>query len=83
MAGARAIHQLSRVVAWASQGLNVLLLGGHPNETVSGRAYRMRRRRVWRAAYQALNAIYFWQEDHCQASHLADLRWAQEMVDAH
>jgi len=36
-------NQFIRIAAWLSQGVNVLLLGGHHDETFSARAYR----RAW------------------------------------
>jgi len=67
--------QLTRIAAWLSQGFNVLLLGGHHDETVSGRAYRNR----W-PARRWINAVFFWQEDHCRASHMRDIEWAKELL---
>lgn len=72
---------LLRVLAWLSQGVNCILLGGHHDVTVSARAYLNRERsRVWCAAYRALNAVFFWQDDHCRDSWLADVAWAEEVL---
>jgi len=76
-------QHLLRVLAWLSQGANCILLGGHHDVTVSARAYLNRKRsRGWYAAYRALNAVFFWQEDHCRDSWLADVAWANEVLDA-
>ena len=73
---------LLRVLAWLSQGVNCILLGGHHDVTVSARAYLNRKRsRGWYAAYRALNAVFFWQDDHCRDSWLADVIWANEVLD--
>ena len=73
---------LLRIAAWLSQGVNCILLGGHHDVTVSARAYLNRERsRVWYAAYRALNAVFFWQADHCRDSWLADVIWANEVID--
>lgn len=51
-------QHLLRVLAWLSQGVNCILLGGHHDVTVSARAYLNRERsRVWYAAYSALNTV--------------------------
>ena len=73
---------LLRVLAWLSQGVNCILLGGHHDVTVSARAYLNRERsRVWYAAYRTLNAVFFWQDDHCRDSWLADVIWAKEILE--
>ena len=74
-------QQLPRIAAWGSQGVNCNLLGGHQDQTVSARAYLNRNRRGWRVAYRALNAVFFWQEDHCRDSWLADVAWAKEILE--
>ena len=78
----RVMVQLARIAAWLSQGVNCILLGGHHDVTVSARAYLNRERsRVWYAAYRALNAVFFWQADHCRDSWLADVAWAKEILE--
>lgn len=50
-----------------------VLAGGHPDETLSARAWRMRAHtRAWRRAYRAINALFFWQADHCQAAYTSE-----------
>ena len=73
--------QLLRIVAWLSQGVNCILLAGHHDQTVSARAYLNRNRRGWRLFYRVANAVFFWQEDHCRDSWLADVIWANEVLD--
>ena len=73
---ALARRQIIRIAAWFSQGLNVTLLAGHQNETVSGRAYRRR----W-PIRRYINALFVWQDDHCRASHQRDLEWAREILE--
>jgi len=72
---ALARRQIIRIAAWLSQGLNVTLLAGHQNETVSGRAYRLR----W-PIRRFINALFIWQDDHCRASHMRDIEWAREIL---
>ena len=47
------------------------LLGGWPDETTSARSYRMRHTRFWGFMYDAINLLFFWQDDHC--------KWAYEL----
>ena len=75
-------QHLLRVLAWLSQGVNCILLGGHHDVTVSARAYLNRERRGWKIAYRTLNAVFFWQDDHCRDSWLADVIWANEVLEA-
>ena len=73
---------LLRIAAWLSQGVNCILLAGHHDVTVSARAYLNRKRsRGWYAAYRTLNAVFFWQEDHCRGPYLADVIWASQLLE--
>ncbi|HSV73596.1 MAG TPA: hypothetical protein VLH79_07540 [Chthonomonadales bacterium] len=71
---------LLRIAAWLSQGVNCILLGGHHDVTVSARAYLNRERRGWKIAYRALNAVFFWQDDHCRNSHEADVARSMKLL---
>ena len=71
---------LLRVFAWSSQTVNLLLLFGHHDQTVSARCYVNRNCRGWRHAYRTINAIFFWQGDHCHESFLADVRFAKDIL---
>lgn len=42
---------------------------GYADETLSSRAYRCRDKRRWGIAYRVINAIFFWQSDHCRAAY--------------
>ena len=44
------------------------LLRGYPDETLSARAHRMRAKghRYWGWLADAINLVFFWQEDHCK-----------------
>jgi hypothetical protein len=61
-----------------SQWLNVVLLLGHPNESISGRSHR----EGWKVK-KIINAIFFWQVDHCKSAYTNDLKWAQAYTDQH
>lgn len=78
----RILIQLSRIAAWISQGFNCFVLFGHHDMTVSARLYLNRERKVWSVFYGLVNTIYFWQENHCRGSWLADVIWANEVLES-
>lgn len=73
---------LLRLSAWCSQTVNLWLLFGHHNQTVSARCWMNRTRPGWRTAYRVINAIFFWQDDHCYESHLVDVAFAEQVKNA-
>lgn len=58
-----------------SQLLNVAILNGHPNESLSGRAWRTKSR--W---YLVIDIVLFFDKEHCKTSHLNDVAYARELV---
>ena len=54
-----------------TQLLNALLFG-EPDETTSGRAHRQQHKLRWRIVRRAINALFFWQADHCESAWLAE-----------
>jgi hypothetical protein len=60
-----------RQVLIAIDQLANTLLAGYADETLSARAYRNRSspKRRWRFAFKCINAIFFWQENHCKVSY--------------
>lgn len=66
------LKYLSGVWSATSQLANVVLLRGHPNESISGRCHR----EEWRFK-RVVNAIFWWQVDHCKGAYINDLRWAK------
>lgn len=74
------IEWLTRVAAWMSQTLNLFLLFGHHDQTVSSRAYVNRHRAGWRQTRKVINTVFFWQRDHCLHSYLSDLRYARQIL---
>jgi hypothetical protein len=69
-----------RLSAWASQTVNVWLLLGHHDQTVSARCYINRYKKGWKLAYKAINALFFWQENHCKSSFEQDIAYALEVL---
>lgn len=65
-----------------SQLINVaLLFSKNPNESISGRAYRMRRCAGWKQARYLIDIIFLpLEKDHCKASYDADLKRAAIML---
>jgi hypothetical protein len=76
------VRQLIYIAAWLSQGVNCVLLFGHPDQTVSARAW-VNRNKGWFPVVRAIDA-FFWlvfrQSDHCRKSHEADLQFAWEIL---
>ncbi len=50
------------------------LLDGLPNETLSGRAYRMQQKPqpYWIGLAKCINCIFWWKHDHCRGAYHAD-----------
>lgn len=62
---------LLRVAIAADQFANAVR-GGEPDETLSAAAHRghLEGRSGWR---NLINALFFWQEDHCRDAHQSEL----------
>lgn len=67
---------VKNVLIGIDQLVNVLI-GGYPDESISSRAYRNRRLGGWGYIYSAINMLFFWQENHCYAAHVAELKLRQ------
>jgi hypothetical protein len=52
---------------WVDQGFNVLFGSGWCDETISAYAHR---KNDWRR--RVINAIFFWQEDHCSRAYISE-----------
>jgi hypothetical protein len=68
---------LVRIGDALSQLLNAALLGGHPNESLSGRAWRTQS--VW---YKVIDVLLWFDPDHCRNSYLNDLHYAVDLIKA-
>lgn len=66
--------RMTRIFAALSELTNAAI-GGHNNETLSGRAYRTKSKYV-----PIINSIFFWQVNHCKTSHEDDIEWAKEFL---
>lgn len=63
---------LTRNAGALSQAANAALLNGHPNESLSAHCHRA----GWKRAEKIIDAIFFWQPNHCRSAYLTDVEWA-------
>ena len=59
-----------------TQALNALL-GGMADESTSSRAHRQQDKRRWRIARRAINALFWWQDDHCAGAYREEVERRQ------
>lgn len=54
-------------------------LGGMADETLSARAYRMRKKgqRYWGWTANVIDMLFFWQPGHCKLAHMDEKNRAQ------
>ena len=63
-----------------SQWLNVALLNGDANESISGRAHREQ----WKTTEKIINTAFSaWEFEHCRKSYLADVDRAYALIEGH
>jgi hypothetical protein len=69
--------RLHRALDATSQLFNVLIFNGDPNHSISGDAYRFRRRRLVRV----IDYIFsHWEDDHCKKSYYNDVSKASALL---
>jgi hypothetical protein len=71
------VQWFTGIMAWVSQGLNVIFLRGSQDMTVSARCHVLQDRPGWKQARRVINGLFFWQEDHCYSSFKSDLAYAR------
>lgn len=65
-------------IAIAFDQLLNTLLGAAPDETLSARAYRLRLVSTpWHVAQVVIDALFFWQTEHCKAAYFAEYERSQ------
>lgn len=69
-------NRLIRAGDALSQLVNVIVLNGHPNESLSGRAWRTQS--VW---YKVIDTLLWFDKDHCKVSYENDLAYAREILN--
>jgi hypothetical protein len=70
---------LLRISAWVSQTINLWLLFGHHDMTVSARCYINRHKPYWNVAYKVINKLFWFQKNHCKESFDEDIKYAEEV----
>jgi len=62
-----AFDQLINTLVWAKhEGF------GFADESLSARAFRLSSSGHWKSARRAIDALFFWQQDHCRNAYLAE-----------
>lgn len=61
-----------KVFIAVDQLINAVFLAGYPDETLSSRAWRWYRDDVCYMPKFIIDAIFFWQEDHCESSYKSE-----------
>jgi hypothetical protein len=74
-----ALHYLHRLGNVLSQVINVVFFLGNPDECISGRVYRLNI--PW--AIAVINAVFFWEANHCRESYYNDLSYAGAVMSRH
>ena len=77
------IRELAHGIAHkASAMLNTIVFGGDMFTSTSARAHLEQARPAWRNRRRFINALFFWQADHCKAAWQADYERALLKVHA-
>ena len=67
-----------------TQLFNAAVLGGHANMSTSARcAYEvneMGKRGGWLLAKNAINAAFFWEDNHCEQALQGDVEWCEDLL---
>jgi hypothetical protein len=67
--------KLKQVAIAIDQFINTIL-GGWADETLSSRVWRLSLRRagMWELLRRLIDAMFFWENDHCEASYRSEQR---------
>lgn len=81
-AAGRVFSYLVRTGDALSQLANVVLFfGANPNESISGRCWRLSHQKGWRQFGIAIDWIFsWWHPNHCQQAYHGDLRRARALI---
>ena len=72
---------LHQVLLAIDQTANTLI-GGMADETISARLFRERLSSPWwMRGYRLVNALFFWQADHCAEAYEAE--WDRQQLPSH
>lgn len=61
-----------RQVLIALDQLANTILAGYADETLSARAYRLSRDRSWHWPRRVIDALFFWDKNHCEKSYRSE-----------
>ena len=82
----RAVHIIREVAAGiahtCSAMLNTVAFGGDMFTSTSARAHLEQAHPAWASRRRFINALFFWQEDHCRMAWEADYARAMAKVNA-
>ena len=82
----RALHIIREVAAGiahtCSAMLNTIVFGGDMFTSTSARAHLEQAHSAWRNRRKFINALFFWQDDHCKAAWQSDYERALLKVHA-
>lgn len=65
---------MSQILIAFDQLLNTLIPGGWADETISSRSYRWSRSGTRHWPRKSIDALFFWQTDHCKQAYESELR---------
>jgi hypothetical protein len=68
------LNYLAHILNSFSQ-LGNSIIGGHSNESLSGRAFRQH----WKIM-NLINKMFWWQNNHCRSAYMNDVRWAKDLI---
>ena len=66
------MRYLINIVIAIDQTINAIL-AGDPDETLSARAWRQRHKPRWAAIRYGIDALFFWQSNHCERAYHSEL----------
>lgn len=70
---------LEMLISLFSRFLNAAVLGGSTHQTTSARAH-IETGRAWRIGRAIINAVFFWQEDHCRWAYWREVEEARKTL---
>lgn len=70
------MNRLIKIGDALSQLMNVILLNGHPNESLSGRAWRTKSK--W---YKVIDLILWFDKNHCKTAYENDVKYAKSLLN--
>jgi hypothetical protein len=82
----KAAHILRELAAGISHTcsaiINTVFFGGDMHTSVSARAHMEQAKPQWRNRRRFINAVFFWQQDHCRRAWEVDYKRALAKVEA-